>query len=134
MPQISASPEPLLLGDVYHGQQVSKKVIVRGKKPFKIVSVEVPRGFVVPVQDRRQVERSALRRNRVRRRRANPGKVKQTIHITTDLGDDVQRHGNGLCHGVDEPPATTTANDSGAAAGQTNGGTATTASKQVAGP
>ena len=29
----------MLLNDVAHGQQVSKKVIVRGKKPFKITSV-----------------------------------------------------------------------------------------------
>ena len=40
VPQISVSPESLLLGDVAQGQQVSKKIIVHGKKPFKIVSIQ----------------------------------------------------------------------------------------------
>src|SRR5215213_4125221 len=38
VPQISVSPESLLLGEVTQGQQISRKIIVRGKKPFKIVS------------------------------------------------------------------------------------------------
>ena len=40
VPQISVAPEPLVMGDVVHGQTVSKKVIVRGKKPFAISKVE----------------------------------------------------------------------------------------------
>ena len=40
VPQISVAPESLMLGSVAHGQQVSKKVLVRGKTPFKIVSIQ----------------------------------------------------------------------------------------------
>src|SRR5436190_1909595 len=40
VPQISVSPESLLLGEVNQGQQLSKKIIVTGKKPFKIVSFQ----------------------------------------------------------------------------------------------
>ena len=39
-PEISVTPEALVLGDVQTGQSVTKKLIVRGKKPFKILDVD----------------------------------------------------------------------------------------------
>ena len=39
VPEISVTPEALVLGDVPSGESVTKKVIVRGKKPFKILDV-----------------------------------------------------------------------------------------------
>ena len=63
--------------------------------------------------------------------KGNPGKVKQTIHIATDLGASFDATVTAYATVVDGAPATT-ANEPGAAAGQSNGGTATTVSKQVA--
>ena len=55
------------LGDVTQGQQISKKIIVRGKKPFKIVSFQCNDEDSLPIQDRRSIERSPHRRNHVQR-------------------------------------------------------------------
>jgi hypothetical protein len=131
VPQISAAPEPLVLGDVAKGQQVSKKVIVRGKKPFKIVSVECPddSSFQFKTDDKSS-DRHVV--EIVFDAKGNPGKVKQTIHITTDLGETFNATVTAYATVVE--PANTTANENGAAAGA-SGGTATTASKRVvAGP
>lgn len=40
LPAISVSPAPLFLGIVRPGQKVTKQVLVRGKKPFRIVSIK----------------------------------------------------------------------------------------------
>jgi hypothetical protein len=86
VPEISVAPAPLMLGEVEQGGQVSKKVLVRGKKPFRITSINsdaedcfafktdneaAPRHFVEVVFDAKK----------------QPGQVKQTIHIATDLGE-----------------------------------------------
>ncbi|QEG34871.1 DUF1573 domain-containing protein [Bythopirellula goksoeyrii] len=39
VPEISVTPETLVLGSVNAGEPVTKKVVVRGKKPFKILDV-----------------------------------------------------------------------------------------------
>ena len=39
-PEISVTPEILVLGDMLTGEEVSKKIIVRGKKPFRILNVQ----------------------------------------------------------------------------------------------
>ena len=39
LPEISVTPMSLVLGDVEAGVPVTKKIVVRGKKPFKIVDV-----------------------------------------------------------------------------------------------
>ena len=66
VPQISVAPESVLLGDVALANQVSKKVIVRGKKPFRIVSVKCDEdSFQFKVDDR--AKRAARRGNRLRR-------------------------------------------------------------------
>ena len=44
IPQISVAPEALRFGDVTMGATIPMKVLVRGKKPFKITSVESPSG------------------------------------------------------------------------------------------
>jgi hypothetical protein len=135
VPQISASPEPLLLGNVIKGEQVTKRVIVRGKKPFKIVSVECPDQDSFKfntddkVSDRHLVEI-------VFDAKGDSGIVKETIHISTDLGESYNATVTAYATVVDDAPAATTATDSGAAAGEVGDGTAataTTVSKQVAG-
>lgn len=39
LPEISVTPANLVLGDVVAGEPVTKKIVVRGKKPFQIVDV-----------------------------------------------------------------------------------------------
>jgi len=39
LPEISVTPETLVLGDVVSGESIVRKVVVRGKKPFKILDV-----------------------------------------------------------------------------------------------
>jgi hypothetical protein len=133
VPPISARPEPLMLGNVVRGQQVSKKVIVSGKKPFKIVSVDCPEdSFHFKTDD------AASDRHFVEvlfDAKGDVGKVKQTINIVTDLGDNYQATVTAYATVV-ESAAPAAATESGAAALQTDGGTggtATTVSKQVAG-
>lgn len=131
VPVISASPEPLILGEVARGQQVSKKLIVRGKKPFKIVKVECSddSSFQFKTDDKSS-DRHFV--EILFDAKGNPGKVKQTINITTDLGDTFNATVTAYATVV-EPVPSTTANETGAAA-EANGGNATTAAKQVAGP
>ncbi len=85
VPQISVSPEPVVLGDVAHGEHISKKVIIRGKKPFKIVS------FNCSDQDSFQFKTDDQSSDRhiveiVFDAKKDIGKVKETVHVTTDLG------------------------------------------------
>jgi Protein of unknown function (DUF1573) len=89
IPQISVSPESLLLGEVTQGQQISKKIIVRGKKPFKIVS------FQCNDEDSFQFKTDNESKDRhivdiTFNAKKNAGGVKETIRIATDLGDKLQ--------------------------------------------
>jgi hypothetical protein len=88
VPEISVAPESVLLGDVARGQQVSKKVIVRGKKPFRIVSVECDEDSFQFKTDDQVSERHIV--EIVFDAKSDVGNVKQTIHIATDLGDKYQ--------------------------------------------
>jgi hypothetical protein len=87
VPQISVSPESLPLGDVAQGQQVSRKVIVRGKKPFKILSVHCDdaEGFKFNTDDEskdRHVLEIVFDASK-----KQVGDYRETISIATDLGD-----------------------------------------------
>lgn len=39
LPEITVTPESLVLGDVVPGAPITRKIVVRGKKPFKIMDV-----------------------------------------------------------------------------------------------
>jgi hypothetical protein len=85
VPQISAAPESVLLDDVQLGQQTSKKIIVRGKMPFKIVSIacDAPDSFEFKYNDqpnKTHVVEVIYKANK------NTGNVKETINIGTSLG------------------------------------------------
>ncbi len=84
MPQISVSPEPVVLGDVAHGEHVSTKVIIRGQKPFKIVSFDCSEdSFQFKTDD----ESSKMHIVEiVFDAKKDVGKVKEKVHVTTDLG------------------------------------------------
>jgi hypothetical protein len=125
VPQISVAPEPLVLGDVPFGQQVSKKFIVRGKKPFRILSIHCDEeSFQFNVDDQPS-ERHVV--EIVFDAKKDVGKVKQLIHITTDLGEKAQTTLTAYATVVPQESQPTTT-DPGAATGQANGGTAGEAS------
>lgn len=84
IPEISVAPEPLVLGDVPRGEQVSKNVLVRGKKPFRIMAVECDEGCFQFKTDEEAKERHVV--EVVFDANRDPGKVKETIHFATDLG------------------------------------------------
>jgi hypothetical protein len=89
VPQISVSPESVMLGDVAQGTPVSRKIIVKGKKAFKIVSMQCDD------EDCFQFKTDTESKDRhivdiTFNPKKNPGAVKEPIHIATDLGDKLQ--------------------------------------------
>lgn len=88
VPEISVAPESIMFGEVAYGEQVPKKILVRGKKPFKIVSLSCDDNCFEFKKDEKSSERHII--EIVFAAKHDPGKVKdvkQTIHITTDLGE-----------------------------------------------
>jgi hypothetical protein len=86
---VSVSPASLFLGVVQPGQSVTKQVVVRGQKPFRITSIRadceclqaaVPKGkepkslYVVPITFTA---------------REKTGRMAQSLHIKTDSGQTV---------------------------------------------
>ena len=84
IPEISVSPEPLMFGEVVHGEKVPKKILIRGKKPFKIVAMSCDDQCFEFKTDDKSSERHIV--EVVFAAKCDPGKVKETIHIATDLG------------------------------------------------
>jgi hypothetical protein len=85
IPQISVAPEALRFGDVANGATKPMRVLVRSKKPFKITSVESPSGAFEFKTDEESKPSHLV--EVVFAGTAQPGPVKETIHITTDLGE-----------------------------------------------
>ena len=85
VPEISVAPESLVFGDVTPGKQVPKKIIVRGKKPFKIVAVNSDADCFQFKTDGKTSDRHVV--EVLFAPKQDSGKVKETIHIATDLGD-----------------------------------------------
>ena len=84
---LTISPTSLYMGELEPGQRVTKQLIVRGKKPFKVVSINCADGcfqFNVPKTSRQlhfiPVSFTAG---------DQPGQIKQTIRIETDMGSGV---------------------------------------------
>ena len=84
---ITISPNQLFIGVVHPGQKVEKKLVVRGKKPFKIIDVDCPdKSFTIdPPKDARAVHLIPV----VFIAGDNPGRITQKISLTTDQGDNV---------------------------------------------
>src|SRR5262249_21157363 len=40
VPEVAVTPSPLLLGVLHPGQEVTKQLVIKSKKPFKILSVQ----------------------------------------------------------------------------------------------
>lgn len=85
VPEISVAPESLVFGDVAPGDQVPKRIIVRGKKPFRIVAMNSDNDFFQFKTDDKASDRHVVEVVFVPK--GDAGKVKETIHIATDLGD-----------------------------------------------
>ncbi len=89
VPQISVAPESLMLGSVNKGEEVSKKVLVRGKAPFKILSIQCDdnKCFAFKTDDKKS-ERHIVEIKFDAKKDA--GEIKEPIHIATDLGEKFQ--------------------------------------------
>jgi hypothetical protein len=110
VPQISVSPESVLLNDVAHGQQVSKKIIVRGKKPFKITNI------ACDDQDCFQFKTDDQSSNKhiveiIFKAKKNAGMIKEPVRITTDLGEKFTTSLTVFATIIPSPPATTPTTD-----------------------
>lgn len=81
---ISVAPESLLLGDVTQGEQVSKKVLVRGQQPFRITAIHCDEKCFQFNTDDQSSERHIVE---VTFDARDVGTVKQTIDIATDMGE-----------------------------------------------
>ena len=103
---ISISPESLLLGEVTQGEQVSKKILVRGKQPFRITSIDCDQGcFQFKTDD----ESSARHIVDVTFDANDVGTVKQAIDIATDLG--THYHATLTAYATVRPAATEAADE-----------------------
>jgi hypothetical protein len=86
IPEISVAPESLVLGTVLQGEEVSKRVLIRGKKPFRIVDVTCDADcfHCTAPQDanQRHVVELTFKADR------EPGEVREPVEFTTDLGSE----------------------------------------------
>lgn len=84
---IVVNPTSLFMGVVQPGQKVTKQLVVRGKKPFRILSVDCDDDSFEFGTSAEQ-EPKALHVIRVTFMAGQePGKVTKMIHIRTDLGE-----------------------------------------------
>jgi hypothetical protein len=83
IPDITVSPQPLVLGTIQAGQQVSKKVLVRGKSAFRIVAVDCDDGCLSFKVDDKPSARHIV--EVVFDAKGDPGKVKMAVQIATDM-------------------------------------------------
>jgi hypothetical protein len=130
VPVISVAPQSILLGDVPHGEQVSKKVLVRGKQPFRIMSVQSDAEDLFQFK----TDDKASSRHIVEiifDAKKDAGPVKQTIHIATDLGEQYDATVSAYATIV-APPAEPAAPESAAKPIQIEAGTATAAGAENA--
>ncbi len=82
VPEISVTPESLVLGNVKAGEPVTKKVVVRGKKPFKILNVDCGDNCFSFNTDQESKELHLV--EITYRPGDQPGAVKVPVKITTD--------------------------------------------------
>jgi len=86
---ITVSPTPLFLGVVQPGEKVRKQVVVRAKKPFKIVSVNCSDNSFAFAGNSRDEAKSWHLIPVTFVGGEQKGRIAQTIHIQTDLAGGV---------------------------------------------
>ena len=104
VPVISVAPNSVVFGEVIQGEEVSKKVLVRGKKPFRIVDISCDDGSL-----KFQTPSKSATRHIVDFQFAadgKPGKVEDKVSIVTDLGKNYGAHCN--VYATILPPTTAT--------------------------
>jgi hypothetical protein len=81
---ITVSPAPLFMGVVHPGQTVKKQIVVRGRKPFKIVDVKCEdKSFTIkPGEEAKPVHLVPVQF----KAEGKPGKVEREITLLTDSG------------------------------------------------
>lgn len=87
--ELTVAPQNLALGDVPEGETVTKRLIVRGKKPFIVTSVKCGGDdcFTFETDDTPATRQMITVHFKADRK---PGKVQKPITITTDLGGSYQ--------------------------------------------
>ena len=83
--EFTVSPSPLVFGEVRAGAKVTKPIVVRGTRPFRITEVECDDCFEV----QKPSEAKTYHVLRVTFSANKSGNVAGKIHIKTDLGADV---------------------------------------------
>ena len=86
VPELTVSPAALLLGTLQPGQKVTKQIVVKGAKPFKIVDIHCENGaFQFKTSD----EAKAVHLVPITFEAPDkPGKLVTKIEIITDLGEN----------------------------------------------
>jgi hypothetical protein len=81
---VTVSPASLALGTLTPGQTVTKNVVIRSKKPFKVLGIDCSDEFSCKLPDEaREVQLLPITFTAPRQ----SGKITKTIKIRTDLGD-----------------------------------------------
>ena len=83
---LTVTPSAVLLGQVPMGQQVERKVIVRGVKPFKVTGVEGTDGQLTvqdSTADSKPVHVLTVKLNATR-----AGDYTRTVRVVTDLKEE----------------------------------------------
>ncbi len=83
--EVTVSPSPLVFGEVKAGEKVTKPIVVRATRPFRITEVECDDCFEV----QKPTEAKTYHLLRVTFSANKSGSVSGKIHIKTDLGADV---------------------------------------------
>lgn len=83
--ELTVSPENLVLGDVEHGETVTKRFIVKGKKPFRVTGVSCGDDSFEFETDEDPAERHLVTVKFTADH--DPGRLRKPITVSTDLGD-----------------------------------------------
>ena len=86
--EITVSPQSIVLGNVPAGKEVTKKLVVRGKKPFKILSIECDDDCFTfeKVDESKSLHLVSVK---FKPRHDAEGKIHKSIRIRTDRNDNV---------------------------------------------
>ena len=84
---ITVSPASLFMGVVQPGQKVTKQLVLRSKKPFRVLSVSADGGSFEFDTSQQQEPKAVHLIPVTFIAGEDPGKVSQTIHIETDVSD-----------------------------------------------
>ena len=110
-PEVSVAPDNLVLGDVPRGDTVTKRLLVRGKKPFRVTGVECEDDcFTFETKEEeglRHIVTVTFTADRT------PGRFREPITILTDLGGSYSAVCQAYATVTDEAPKDGVAAESG---------------------